>query len=79
MHHFFVTPEQVKEEHISIEGTDVNHIKNVLRMKVGEELEISDGNNKTYLCEIMSMSSEEICASIKEELKKVAEMASPIK
>ena len=38
MHQFFVTPMQVKEDHIYIEGLDVNHIKNVLRMKVGEAL-----------------------------------------
>ena len=67
MHHFFVTPEQVKGEHIYIEGSDVNHIKNVLRMKIGEELGISDGNNKKYLCEIESMTSEEVCVAIKEE------------
>lgn len=67
MHHFFVTPEQVKEKKIYIEGSDVNHIKNVLRMKIGEELQISDGNNKKYLCEIESMTTEEICAAILEE------------
>ena len=58
MHHFFVTPEQVREHEIVIIGMDVNHIKNVLRMKLGEELQISDGNNKKYLCEIESMTLE---------------------
>ncbi len=67
MHHFFVTPEQVRENSIHIEGSDVNHIKNVLRMKIGEELQISDGYNKKYLCEIESMTSDEVCALIKEE------------
>lgn len=52
MQHFFVTPDQVEKDTIWIEGTDVNHIKNVLRMKIGEQLEISDGNNQRYLCEI---------------------------
>lgn len=78
MHHFFVTPEQVREDNIIIEGSDVNHIKNVLRMKVGEELEISDGDNKKYLCEIISMSSDEVCASIKEALKVDTELPSKI-
>ena len=70
MHHFFVTPEQVKENQIWIEGSDVNHIKNVLRMKIGEELQISDGDNKKYLCEILSFEAMEICLLIKEELEK---------
>lgn len=78
MHHFFVTPEQVKEEQIWIEGSDVNHIKNVLRMKIGEELHISDGNNKKYLCEISSMSAEAVCAVIKEELISDTELPSKI-
>ena len=38
MHQFFVTPMQVKEDRIYIEGLDVNHIKNVLRMKSGRSI-----------------------------------------
>ena len=64
MHHFFVTPEQVRESHIYIEGSDVNHIKNVLRMKIGEELCISDGTANEYLCKIESMDAEGICVVI---------------
>ena len=78
MHHFFVTQEQVKEEKIWIEGSDVNHIKNVLRMKIGEELHISDGNNKKYLCEIETMSSDVVCAQIIEELASDTELPSKI-
>ena len=78
MQHFFVTPEQVKGENIYIEGSDVNHIKNVLRMKVGEELQISDGNNKKYLCAIESMTGEEVCLVIKEEQSADNELPSKI-
>lgn len=76
MHHFFVTPQQVKENQIQIEGTDVNHIKNVLRMKIGEELHISDGNNKKYLCEIAELSADMVLAQIKEELASDTELPS---
>lgn len=78
MHHFFVTPEQVKEDAIIIEGTDVNHIKNVLRMKQGEHLHISDGNNQTYLCEIVDMEAEKVTASILETLDKNTELPSKL-
>ena len=78
MHHFFVTPQQVKGNCIYIEGSDVNHIKNVLRMKIGEELEISDGDNKKYLCQIGSMTSEEVCVTIKEERSADTELPSKI-
>ena len=43
MHHFFVEQSQIKEKKAIITGADVNHIKNVLRMKQGEELALSNG------------------------------------
>lgn len=52
MQRFFVTPSQVKGNRIYIEGSDVNHMKNVLRMRQGEELMVSDGNNLQYLCRV---------------------------
>lgn len=45
MQRFFVTPGQVGEQEIYIEGSDVNHMKNVLRLKTGEEVMVSDGDN----------------------------------
>lgn len=78
MYHFFVTPEQVKDETIEILGSDVNHIKNVLRMKIGEKLQISDGNNRMYLCEISELTAEKICVFIQEELPCDKELPSRI-
>ena len=37
MHHFFVDPSSIEEGIVRIVGTDLNHMKNVLRMKPGEE------------------------------------------
>ena len=56
MHHFFVTPQQISGDKIRIEGGDVNHMKNVLRMKLHEKAEISDGESRTYLCEVEAVS-----------------------
>lgn len=64
MHRFFVNPEQIEEHHIHISGSDVNHIKNVLRMKIEEQIVVSDGENKEYTCYIESMDSEEVLAHI---------------
>lgn len=64
MHQFFVTPAQVEEKYIHITGSDVNHIKNVLRMRGGEQFKVSDGNNRKYLCEISEMTAEEVLAEI---------------
>ena len=52
MHHFFVEPDQVHTDEVVILGTDVNHIRNVLRMRAGEEIVISDGYGNEYGCRI---------------------------
>lgn len=64
MYHFFVDEGQIKEDTITIEGTDVNHIKNVLRMKEKEKLLISNGTDKDFLCEILSISSQSVLCKI---------------
>ena len=66
MYHFFVEPFQIHEEqeYIEILGGDVNHIENVLRMKQGEELWISDGGKKEYRCTIEDFSSDEVLLHI---------------
>ena len=45
MNQFFVEPSQIQDKKIIITGKDVNHIKNVLRMKIGEEVSISNGED----------------------------------
>ena len=50
MHQFFVDREQIGTEYITITGEDVKHIKNVLRMKEGEEVRISDGAGGDLFC-----------------------------
>lgn len=52
MYRFFVSPEQLLQEPIRISGEDYNHIHNVLRMKTGEEVLVTDQGEKEYLCEI---------------------------
>jgi len=55
MYQFFVDESQIDVEHktIVITGADVNHVKNVLRMKVGEEIAVSNGvDGKEYRCGI---------------------------
>lgn len=64
MHHFFVDKNQIKEDCVLITGSDVNHIKNVLRMKVTEEVLISDGTCKDYVCILESITDELIIARI---------------
>ena len=50
MYQFFVEPSQIQGNRIVITGSDVNHIKNVLRMKPGEEIAVSNGTESSVRC-----------------------------
>lgn len=78
MHHFFVTPQQISGEKIRIEGGDVNHMKNVLRMKLHEKAEISDGESRTYLCEVEAYEEDVAILHILEEMEADTEPASKL-
>lgn len=64
MHCFYIEKGQIEEEWIHVIGDDVNHIKNVLRMNVGEELVLCDREGQFYSCRIESISGQEIAARI---------------
>lgn len=64
MYRFFVNPEQILENEICITGKDVNHIKNVLRMKVGQQVLISNGQDREYTCAIEGICPEKVLLSI---------------
>lgn len=52
MYQFFVEDEQIAGEIVTITGSDVNHIRNVLRMKCGEKIRVSSVSGKNYFCKI---------------------------
>lgn len=63
MYQFFVGPGQinVNDKSVTIVGPDVNHIKNVLRMKEGEELDVCTGQDgKVYRCGIAAFEEDQI-------------------
>lgn len=62
MYQFFVPSENIQGNRVIISGEDVNHIKNVLRMRVGEELAVSNGQDgKEYRCGILELGDEIVC------------------
>ena len=65
MQHFFTEPENINENRVLIVGEDVNHIKNVLRMKPGEEISISNGiDDNDYRCEIAEITDTEVICKL---------------
>jgi 16S rRNA (uracil1498-N3)-methyltransferase len=66
MYQFFVEPAQVREQEIIITGSDVNHIGNVLRMKPGERIRVSDNSGKSYFCRIREITKDAVFCDIDE-------------
>lgn len=66
MFHFFVSPENITSDTVTVIGGDVNHIKNVLRMKIGEKFIANDGNGGSYCCAISEIYDDRIVAEISE-------------
>ena len=46
MLHIFVDPAQMQGDLLYVRGTDVNHIKNVLRLKPGDEISVRTGQDE---------------------------------
>lgn len=66
MFHFFVSPENISADTVTVTGGDVNHIKNVLRMKQGEKFIANDGNGGSYCCAVSEIYEDRIVAEILE-------------
>ncbi len=66
MYRFYVEEEQISDNRIKITGSDVNHIKNVLRMEIEEKVIVCNGQGMDYYSVIEEITKEEILLSILE-------------
>lgn len=79
MYQFFVEDHQMVGEYITIEGSDVNHIKNVLRMKQGEVVRISlSDSGRSYFGNIEAITEDEVTVHITQEDEDGTELANRI-
>lgn len=84
MYQFFVEDEQVafdadqKTGKICITGTDVNHIRNVLRMKTGEKVRVSDRSGHAFFCCLEEIAGDYVSARIEYADETVTELDNPI-
>lgn len=68
MYQFFVEPSQIniQDKTVMIRGSDVNHIRNVLRMKPGEEINVSNGQDgREYRCAICSFEEDRVICQLR--------------
>ncbi|MCX5749450.1 MAG: 16S rRNA (uracil(1498)-N(3))-methyltransferase [Candidatus Saganbacteria bacterium] len=73
MNRFFVPRDNVLGDLIIISGSDVNHIKNVLRKDRGHRIICFDSSGNEYLAEIKDISKEKISLAVISKKKNSAE------
>ena len=60
MHRFFTTPENITDEKVILRGTDVAHIRTVLRLKGGDRIQVLDGRGNCYTVILATMGRDRI-------------------
>lgn len=71
---FFIKNENILDNKVIIEGNDYNHIKNVLRKNIEDELNICNSENGiNYLCKIKEINEKQIILNIEEEIESISE------
>lgn len=70
MYRFFVGDSDIDYDlqKVTIVGDDVKHISKVLRCRLGDVLEISNSNNREFLCSIEEITKNEVVLNIDEEV-----------
>lgn len=63
MYHFFIEQKPIGDS-LVITGSDVNHIRNVLRMKSGEKIMVSCKEGPDYYCTISEVEVDSVTAHI---------------
>ena len=65
---FYIKNNQINGKEINLIGEDVNHIKNVLRHKCGDEVTVCDESEQRYLTKIKELSGECITLDIEKKI-----------
>lgn len=64
MYRFYIADNQLVENEIEISGSDVNHIKNVLRLEEGDWVVACDGKGKDYVSIIQEIERERVVLQV---------------
>lgn len=79
MYQFFIQEEQFAGNQIHILGNDVNHIKNVLRMKAGERVRVSiSDSGRSFFGHIDALYEDEVIVKVETEDENGTELSNRI-
>ena len=64
MYRFYISEDQIAENEITITGSDVNHIRNVLRLEKGDWVVACNGEGKDYVSRVLSVEKDHVCLQV---------------
>jgi 16S rRNA (uracil1498-N3)-methyltransferase len=70
---FYAPPEAFEENFVTLATEEARHLRDVLRLRVGDEAFVFDGEGREYLCHI----TESLRSSARLEVREAVEPASP--
>jgi 16S rRNA (uracil1498-N3)-methyltransferase len=73
MRRFFITPDQAASPSPTLTGQDAHHIRTVLRLKPGEQIELVDGTGMAYAAEIVTIAPDGVKVRIRRRQPQQAE------
>ena len=71
---FFVAPEELNSDLVSLTGENAQHAK-VLRLKAGEEVLLCDGEGRECLCVVEQMDAKELTVAVQQRRESTTEAA----
>ena len=78
MHRFFIESSSMSGSRVVITGSDAHHIRDVLRLTIGDTICVSTGDEWEYTCEIASVAKDEVSAIVVDTTKPGRELPSKI-
>lgn len=76
MRRFFTPPENISGDRLVIRGSDVAHIRAVLRLRPGDQIHVLDGRGNRYCAQLTGVDRQEVAARIVS--RETAETESPV-
>jgi 16S rRNA (uracil1498-N3)-methyltransferase len=69
MHRFFVQPENFSGDKVVLSGTDVSHIRTVLRLTPGDRIQVLDGLGNRYFVQLCVVGTREVHGRVESKEK----------
>ncbi|HHU55575.1 MAG TPA: 16S rRNA (uracil(1498)-N(3))-methyltransferase [Acholeplasmataceae bacterium] len=74
MQRYFIDSKQILNNIVTITNSDVHHIKNVMRMKVNDEVIVCDNLANTYLSKLISIEKDKVLLEIIDKINENNEL-----